>query len=151
MKKLHQRIKDVFTNLNDLPTVKSQKILENCGKICGVTDKLQEEALSIRSEVNDTSDLNLLFLVFKEKVYKNNPRLYKTENTIYLEYHQCECPIVNKGKINDPFFCNCTRGYTKLRFETLFDKPIEVVLEKSILKGDNICRLKIMVDGLSPE
>lgn len=44
-------------------------------------------------------------------------------------------PLVKSGGIKDPFFCNCTRGYTKARYETLFDRPVKVEIEKINLNG----------------
>jgi hypothetical protein len=150
MENLYEWIRNVFIYLNASNSDESIKIIENCGRTCAKSHKLQEEALNIRSGVTDKNNLNLLFEVYKDKAY-NSPRLHKEGNIIYLEYHQCGCPLVNSGQIKDPLFCNCTRGYTKARFETLFDMPVKVILEKSILKGDNICKQKIIVDGITTE
>ena len=85
-----------------------------------------------------------MFKTYKEKAY-NTSRLYKEGGVIYLEYHKCGCPIVISGEIDNPFFCNCTRGYTKERFENLFGKPVKVELIESILKGDKICKQVITI------
>lgn len=47
--------------------------------------------------------------------------------------------------MDNPFFCNCTRGYTKERFESLFGRPVQVKLLASILNGDNICKQAITI------
>lgn len=137
-------INSVLIGLDQMENEEGRKIIEQCGRKCAISHDLPEEAKEIRAEVKDKEDFVLLFNTYKERVY-NTPRLYKEGNVIYLEYHKCGCPIVNSGKINDPFFCNCTRGYTKERFENLFGKPVEVSLLKSILNGDEICKQAITV------
>ncbi len=123
------------------------RVLESCGRDCGLSHDLVSQAQQIRDEVEDKNDTERLFSLYKSKVYNNSPRLYKEGNTIYLEYHKCGCPLVAEGKIGDPFFCNCTRGYTKVRFETLFGMPVHVDLLESILKGDPICKQAITLDN----
>ncbi len=147
--KLYEWINEVFINLDTSDLDNSTEVIENCGRACAKSHKLQDEAMKIRDRASDKNDLNFLFNLYKKKAY-NSPRLYKEGSVIYLEYHQCGCPLVNSGKIDAPFFCNCTRGYTKARFETLFNKPVKVIMEKTILGGDNICRQKIIVDGMTP-
>ncbi len=131
-------INSVVRQIESIGEDNGKKIIENCGRECASSHELQLEAQEIRESVEDKNDLDLLFKTYKEKAY-NTPRLYKEGNKIYLEYHKCGCPIVGSGKINNTFFCNCTRGYTKARYETLFNRPVKVELLKSILNGDDIC------------
>ncbi|MCP4354468.1 MAG: hypothetical protein GY793_02310 [Proteobacteria bacterium] len=135
-------IKTATTELNSLENQKGKYIIEQCGRNCAKSHKLGEEARLVRSEAKDKNDINVLFDLYKKKIY-NTSRLYKKNGTIFLEYHKCGCPIVNSGDISDPFFCNCTIGYTKERFENLFGKPVKVELLKSILQGDKICKQAI--------
>ncbi len=121
------------------------RLLENCGRTCAQSHDLADLGKHIRHELDDTNNIDLLFTRYKEKVYDNSPRLYKDGNVIYLEYHACGCPLVNSGKVTDPFFCHCTRGYTKERFETLFETPVHVELIQSILRGDSICQQAITI------
>ncbi len=137
-------IKSALSEISLLENEKGKSILEKCGRECAKSHDLSNEAKKIRSGVKDKNDIDLLFNTYKEKAY-NTSRLYKQGNIIYLEYHECGCPIVNSGEISNPFFCHCTRGYTKERFENLFGKPVKVELIKSMLRGDKICKQSITV------
>jgi len=141
---LFQWINVVLANIALLEEKEGKKIIEKCGRECARSHDLPREIKRIRSEVANKEDIDLLFTTYKEKIY-NTSRLYKEGEVIYLEYHKCLCPIVNKGTVHNPFFCNCTRGYTKERFETLFGKPVKVDLLKSILNGDKICQQAITI------
>ncbi len=134
----------VLSEIALLEEKEGKKIIERCGRECAISHDLPKEAKKIRSEIANKADIDLLFKTYKERAY-NTPRLYKEGNIIYLEYHECGCPIVNKGEIKNPFFCNCTRGYTKERFENLFGKSVKVDLLKSILQGDKICKQAITI------
>ncbi len=117
-------------------------IIEQCGRACAQANELSEAAQKTRAEVENKDDIDLLFTTFKDKAY-NTPRLYKEDTVIYLEFHECSCLLVKSGQINNPFFCHCTRGYTKEIFETLFARPVKVKLLQSILRGDPICKQEI--------
>ncbi len=143
-KKSLQWINTVLSEITLLDGEVGKDIIEKCGRECAKSHDLPEEAKKIRLEIDDKNDIDLLFNRYKEKAY-NSSRLYKEGNTIYLEYHICGCPIVSSGKISNPFYCNCTRGYTKERFESLFGKPVKVDLLMSILNGDKICKQAITI------
>ncbi len=137
-------IQSALTEISLLENEKGKGILEKCGRECAKSHDLHEEAMKIRAEVKDKNDIDLLFKIYKKKVY-NTSRLYKQGNTIYLEYNKCGCPIVKSGEVSNPFFCNCTKGYTKERFENLFGKPVRVELIKTMLRGDDICKQTITI------
>ena len=134
-----------LTEISHLDEKERIKILEKYGRKCGRSHDLAGQAKKIRDQAADKNNLDLLFSLYKEKAYNNSPRLYKKGAVIHLEYHQCGCSLVKAGKINNPFFCHCTRGYTKEKFEALFDKPVQVDLLESILRGDKICKQAITI------
>jgi hypothetical protein len=136
-------IQTVLHRVERLEPDRAAAILEQCGRACGISHHLAEQSNRIRAEVEDKNDIDRLFSLYKERIYKNSPRLYKENGVIYLEYHTCGCPIVKEKAIRDPFFCNCTVGYTKERFESLFGRPVRVLLLESILRGDGRCRQAI--------
>jgi len=53
--------------------------------------------------------------------------------------------MVKEG-VSNPYLCNCTVGYSKEIFETLFNSSVKVDLEQSILKGNKICKQVIRVE-----
>jgi predicted hydrocarbon binding protein len=124
-------------------------VLENCGRECLKSSGSLEEIEKLRNDIEDKNNIELLLNIYKEKIYQNRPDLYWENGDIYLEYRKCGCGMVNDGGVTDPFLCNCTVGYTKQIFETLFAKPVQVKLIKSILSGDSICKQRISVGKMN--
>lgn len=138
----------INTILSELSTSKSPDVaaaVENCGRACLKSSEGFESIRALRESVAHKDDLDLLFDTYKAKLYDNRPSLYKKDGTIYLEYTECACGMVTSGKVTHPFLCNCTVGYTRQIFETLFGRPVKVTLLKSILNGDSICLQEITV------
>lgn len=139
-------INTVLSEISNLREGEGEKILENCGRSCSKSSGSPQLAKEIRKKIAEKNDINLLFKAYKEEVYKNSPRLYKENDTIFLEYHSCGCPMVKTMENLDSFLCNCTKGYSKAIFEALFDKSVDVEILESILKGNKICKLAIKVN-----
>ena len=147
----NNKTKWINTVLAEIGTINGQQgiaALENCGRECLKHSKSITKIESIRKDIKDKNNIDLLFKAYKEKIYENNSNLYMEGEDIYLEYHSCGCGMVTSGGVTDPFLCNCTIGYTKQIFETLFDKPVEVHLMESILKGDSICKQRITLKAI---
>ncbi len=141
-------INTVLNQLSRMEDTQSREVVENCGRECLKSSGRLEQVEEIRNRVDDRNDRELLFNRYKEEIYGNSPNLHKHDNDIYLEYHECGCHMVTDGGVSDPFLCNCTVGYTKQIFETLFDESVEVSLLKSILRGDDICRQRISIKAV---
>ncbi len=142
--KITKWINTVLSEIGKLDSKTGKEILYNCGKECSKSFRRFQDAEKTRNEVKDKNNIDELFNTFREKYY-NTTRLYKEGNVIYLEYEQCYCPMVQEGMVNNPFLCNCTIGYTKGVYETLFGKTVEVNLLQSVLRGDEICKQTITI------
>ena len=140
-----QWINNVVSEIKLLEKEKAKNILEQCGRKCALSHELPQDTAEIRESAEDKNNIDLLFQLYKKEIYDNSPRLTKKGNVIYLEYYKCGCPHVATGEIKDPYFCNCTRGYTKETYETLFGRPVKVNLLSSILNGDKICKQEITI------
>ncbi len=113
------------------------KILEQCGRRCQ-TQSLVQKARKIYKQSKNVDE----FIDKFSQVYKN---LHREGDNIYITYPRCYCSFVNKipnGKLSWTW-CNCSRGWAKQLFEAALDRPVEVVLEKSIVHGDSKCRFRI--------
>ena len=119
------------------------ELLHVCGGECAKTSILLKGAVKIRNESGKNDDLDKIFEAFKLQYY-NTSRLMKEGNKIILVFQDCTCPLVKAG-VRHSYLCNCTLGYTRKIFETLFDRTIKVDLEQSILKGDKICKQVITI------
>ncbi|MCT4600613.1 MAG: DUF6144 family protein [Marinifilaceae bacterium] len=136
----------INNNLVELSKLKEGtgiEILNNCGKTCCEISDLYKGICEIRNKYVSEANMDTLFNDFKEKYY-NSDNFTKIDNTIVLIFENCTCPLVKKG-VNNSFLCNCTIGYSKRLFERLFDKKVIVNLEKSILRGDSICKQNIKI------
>jgi predicted ArsR family transcriptional regulator len=136
-------INNNLTELSKLNERTGIEVLNKCGKACCEISKLYQGVCKIRNKNFSETNINTLFNDFKKKYY-NSDNFTKIDNTITLIFEECTCPMVKKG-VNNSFLCNCTIGYSKKLFETLFDKKVTVDLEKSILKGDRICMQNIKI------
>lgn len=115
------------------------EILEQCGRRCQ-SPIFVKKARNLYLKSKNTEE----FLVRLEKICKH---LQREGNRIYMVYHQCFCPRVNKipkGQLPG-VYCNCSRGWVKELFEGATGKRVEAIMEKSIINGDNECRFRIMV------
>ena len=84
------------------------------------------------------------FLNAFSKIYKN---LQVNGNDIYIVYPKCYCSFVNKipsGTLSATY-CNCSRGWTKELFEKVLGRSVEVIMEESIVNGDQQCKFKIVL------
>jgi predicted hydrocarbon binding protein len=51
---------------------------------------------------------------------------------------------IPKGKLSATY-CNCSRGWAKALFEGALGRTVEVIMEKSIINGDNQCKFRILL------
>lgn len=137
-------IDTALTELSKLEDNKGIELLHTCGRACAKTFPLVRGAAAVRERYDAGTPIDILFKEFKEEYY-NSPLLTKTGNNIVLVFDSCPCPLVKKG-IKNPYLCNCTIGFSKQVFETLFGTKVRVVLEQSILQGGPVCRQAIYVE-----
>ena len=115
------------------------KILEKCGRQCQ-SENFIKKARKIYEKSKSVDE----FLDQFGQVYKN---LHREGDKVYIIYPKCYCPNVNKippGKLSATY-CNCSRGWAKALFEGALGRPVEVIMEKSIVKGDEQCRFRVVV------
>ena len=133
----------ILHEVSKLDDNKGIELLHACGGECSKTSVILEGAVKIRNEFLKDEDPDQLFEAFKIRFY-NTSRLMKEGNKITLIFEACTCPMVKEG-VRNPYLCNCTVGYTKKIFETLFNRTVEVDLEQSILQGNKICKQLIRI------
>mgnify|MGYP002396982397 FL=1 len=114
-------------------------ILEECGRQCQ-SKAFVEKARGIYKKSRDIDD----FLERFGQIYRH---LHREGGKVYIIYPKCYCPQVNKipkGRLSGTY-CNCSRGWAKALFEGALGRPVEVVLEKSIINGDGQCKFRIIM------
>ncbi len=133
---VHDWISNLMVNM-DRQMEKGEKIrlLEECGRACAKRHA-QKEALKSRGNVD------AWLATMKKWVGENNVK--KEGNAVRVIYSKCLCPLVQDGpSLKSDTYCNCSRGWLKEVFETVVEKPVEVKLEDSIMKGGQQCRFTI--------
>ena len=70
--------------------------------------------------------------------------LFCAEGELFLQFPFCPCPMLAEvDRLETDTWCQCTTGYSKVLFETVFGCEVKVDLLKSIKMGDDICLMKI--------
>lgn len=114
-------------------------ILEQCGRQCQ-SQGFIKKAERIYKKSKNLDD----FLEKLGRIYKH---LHREGEKVYIVYPRCYCSQVNKipkGKLSGTY-CNCSRGWAKALFEGALGRPVEVIMEKSIINGDNECKFRIIL------
>lgn len=117
---------------------KRVKVLERCGRQCQSKSFIKKA-----KDIYEKSDNIGEFLDNFGQVYKH---LHREGHEAYIVYPKCYCSYVNKiapGKLSATY-CNCSLGWTKELFEGALGRPVEVIMEESIVKGDKQCKFRII-------
>ena len=115
------------------------KVLEQCGRQC-ISQNFIKKTRGIYEKSENMDE----FLDKFGKVYK---QLHRKGDKVYVIYPKCYCSHVNKipsGKLSATY-CNCSRGWAKALFEGALERPVEVIMEESIVKGDKQCKFQIVL------
>ncbi|UCF58654.1 MAG: hypothetical protein JSV15_06230 [Candidatus Bathyarchaeota archaeon] len=115
------------------------KLLEQCGRQC-ISQSFIKKAQGIYQKSENIDE----FLNKFGKVYKH---LHREGDKVYVVYPKCYCSFVGKiprGKLSATY-CNCSRGWAKALFEGALGKPVDVIIEESIVKGDKQCKFRIVL------
>ena len=130
----------IVKSLDDFDLETRKRIMESCGKACA-----QEDGdLAIAEEIGKTAG-NMTEVV--ERI--NKELLWcgiwsQKGRSIESTCTKCGCPLVKNKAINrNATWCYCSRGWVKAIFEAALKKPVEVELEKSIGRGDSVCRFVV--------
>ncbi len=62
--------------------------------------------------------------------------------TVAVAEGECGCPLVD-AKRTPAVWCNCTVGYQKEAFETVFGRPVKATLKESKLSGSKRCVFEV--------
>ncbi len=139
-KRTNAVLNSIIKGLEKVDLETRKKIMELCGEACAREDGDLEIARRIAEETTDEEEI--LTRVNNEIPWCGTWTL--KDNTIQCTCVKCGCPLV-RHKVVDltGTFCLCSRGWVKKIFETLLKKPVNVELEKSIGRGDKICKFAV--------
>ncbi len=135
-------------------------------------DFMQNRYKDLIAILNDSVDKDILIPILKQlgskcgdefaNRFKNDPegffRFIKDQWADTVDYDKekgvikvnervrdsCNCPFV-RGKEAPAILCNCSLGTQKRIYESVFNQPVNVTLEKSVLRGDERCSFTIQL------
>ena len=115
-----------------------ERLLDACGRSCG-----QHNAEQVRKLVSGAPDLATSVEILN-RAGKGGGHLQLDGDAIRGQYDRCFCPLW-KGYLPDPKhdrapgeFCRCSEGYLREMFDPVFRRPVEVVFEQTVLRGDPV-------------
>lgn len=116
------------------------RILEACGRQCA-PESLVKKARRIFENSKDRGE----FLARLGDVFE---AVQVEDDTVYVVYPQCYCKQI-EGMPTDQIpdaYCNCSVGWVKELFEGALGRSIHVERVKSVVAGDEECRLEVNLD-----
>jgi len=116
-------------------------ILADCGRAC-MESHFGKKLNDLKAEIDNLNNVDEI-VVFMNKNHLGSGNIVRKGDCLYDRYPKCYCPTMSSGIIESPVFCNCTRGFNKALFEAVFDKPVQVKIEKSVARGDDCCLIKV--------
>lgn len=114
------------------------RILEKRGRSCIGTTYINKA----RNAAKDTKNTD----EFLENLAKVFPYLKREGEKAYVVFPKCFCHHLKGFKGDVPHsYCYCSVGWVKEMFEQALDKPVEVNIESSVLRGGKNCRLRVLL------
>jgi predicted hydrocarbon binding protein len=143
-KHLHRWIGALIEGMDDeIDEETRARILERCGRSC-----IPRAFVSrVEAQMGDIEDAERAV----DRLGELWGHLERVGDDVYVMYEKCFCPLVNSypGDLS-PTFCNCSRGWIKELFESALGRTVEVLLEKSVINGDNLCRFRVLLQDPHP-
>ena len=140
LKRASELLNSVIKGLDEVDLETKQKIMELCGEACARSD--EDLAIAKRIAEESVDEEEVIARVNKEILWCGT--WTRKGNTIQSTCVKCGCPLV-RNKVVDltGAFCYCSRGWVKKIFETLYKKPVNAELEKTIGLGDKVCKFVV--------
>ena len=133
-------IKTLLSNLDSIDKETGIKALEDCGRSCCRSSGYYKKAVESMSKAKDVDE-------FVDRLGKAWSHLHREGGNLYVVYDKCYCPLGRALMKDYPgqlsAYCNCSRGWIREMFESALKKPVKVELEKSVIRGDSLCRFKV--------
>ena len=86
--------------------------------------------------------------IYATKIPKEFHKYFQTDDPQKKKYYYCHCPrirdlFLKEEKPFDVNYCYCGAGFYKDIWEFILQKKVRVVIKKSLLKGDDVCKIAI--------
>ncbi|NYT11386.1 MAG: hypothetical protein GKC03_02405 [Methanomassiliicoccales archaeon] len=93
-------------------------------------------------------------VVVATKIPSNMKGYFESDDPREKRYHYCHCPRIRSVVLSDeneisPTYCYCGGGFYKSNWERVIGRPVRVELMESVLRGDDVCKFRIILpEGL---
>ncbi len=126
--------------LEGLEPAARAKVLSACGKACAAPEILPVyQEIFARSETPDA-----FFQTVNNKMEGISVRTVKPGREYDFCYPSCYCPLHTDCGCVSPILCECSRESLTWVMRSLFSDDLpQVELLESILRGDQVCRLRV--------
>ena len=116
----------------------ARKTMRPCGYHC-ISDTIIQIA---KDKYKDSASLQA-FLDALNQEHIGGGHLRTTDGIILGEYDRCYCGTAKNTKGMSPVYCECSAGWFEKLFSSVFERPVEVVIKRSIVQGDESCLFEI--------
>lgn len=116
-----------------------RNIYERTGDIDEVIKEMQKDYAWYENPVREGS------IIYVTKVPVNQDEYQKAQTIEEKKRNYCHCRFINENleKGISPTFCYCGTGWYRQQWEGILGKSIKVIILKSLLKGDDVCKVAI--------
>lgn len=149
-KEIYEASSSMDDYLKGLHQRKVRELQEHCDQNkVWFEQKITQEAVDfVASNQELLSAVHKDGILYLTKIPYDPSNYLKESDPLKRRYLACHCPFVReailKGEpIVSSSWCSCSAGFEKFHFESILDRPLEVQVLQSVLKGDPICRFAI--------
>ena len=109
--------------------------LEQRGRKC-ISQSMLKKAEAARK--NASNDVEII-----ENLAKAHQYVKLEGGKTYMVYPHCFCLKNVKGV--PAGYCECSRGYVMEVFERALGRPVDVIIESTVIRGGKECRFRVLV------
>lgn len=135
-------IDDLLEAAKENPDTDATRLISMCGQGCARRKGAIEGIRQLREMAKECQS-RADYVEF----FKNTLHIYAVEAADGIELHlgkpHCTCPMA--PEVSNGMLCNCTRGHELLVWGEFFQKPIDIEIMESHLRGGKDCVIKIIV------
>lgn len=126
---------------NDLESI---RMIECCGKGCAARKGAEKSIVRLKAAASNCTT-RADYVTFLNGALPITVIEAEDGIIMHLGKEKCSCPMAAELSKNTDMLCECTRGHEIAVWSTFFGKPVDVMIEESLLRGGNDCVLKILV------
>lgn len=144
MNKCAEWVEDMLGAVKKSQDPSAIRLIECCGRGCARRRNAEESILQLKTaaaKCKTRSD----YAAFLDSIMPVTVTEAKDGIIIHLEKKGCSCPMAKDISHNAEILCECTRGHEKAVWSAFFDRPVEVEVMESFLRGGNDCVIKIII------